>query len=380
MDADRSFGLSQPVASPLYTSAVYSIPDLDVLDRICDGKEPGYIYARDKHPNAQQLADELAKLESAEWGVMTASGMGAVSATLMAIVSQGDRIIASDQLYGRTTQLLTTELFRLGVSVSIVDMSNLDHVEVALAQPAKALIIETISNPMLRVADVPALGQLAEKHNCELILDNTFATPVLFRPIEVGATIVIESLTKMIGGHSDITLGGVFGRNPDLQKRISQVMTIWGLSPSPFDCWMAMRSLATMELRVRTAAENAAKLANWLPTQSGVRKVYYPGLPSHPDHGLAKRLMSGPPGNIITVELEGGREAVNGFMRTAIDIPFCPSLGDAQTTCSYPAGTSHRYVDLEEKRRLGITDGLLRLSIGIEPIDVIRQNLVKGLS
>jgi cystathionine beta-lyase/cystathionine gamma-synthase len=379
MDADRPLGSSRPIAPPLYTSSVYAIPDLEVLDRITEFKEPGYIYARDRHPNATQLAIELNRLECANWCVTTASGMGALAATLLAFVKQGDRIVASDQLYGRTIQILGQELSRLGVVTEFVDVSDLAKVKAAFDQPAKVLLVEVISNPLLRLADVPSLGEIAREHDCALVVDNTFATPVLFQPLNHGATVAMESLTKMIGGHSDLTLGAVMGREPDLGKRIALMRTIWGMSPSPFDCWMAMRSLTTVELRVKAAAANAARIADWLNDHSGLSRVIYPGLRNHPDHELTQRLINGPPGNIVTFEVPGGREAVNKFMLQAKGIPFSPSLGDTRTTCSYPAGTSHRYVEADEKRRLGITDGLIRLSVGIEPVEETCREIEKGL-
>src|SRR5579885_1865410 len=210
-------GESTPLVPPLYQSSVYTLPDLDALDRIMNAEAPGFIYARDGHPNARLLADQLAGLAAAAWAVVCGSGMAAISALLLSTVQQGDRVVASNRLYGKTTQLLAQELSHYGVQTSFVDVGDLAQVRAALGQPAKLLFVETMSNPLLRLADLDALADLAHRHNCLLAVDNTFATPVLCRPLERGADFVVESLTKMIGGHSDVTLGLLCGRGEHLQ-------------------------------------------------------------------------------------------------------------------------------------------------------------------
>jgi len=375
-----SFGSSTPLTPPLYPSAVYALPDLEALDRILDAKEAGFIYARDAHPNAKRLAARVAKLEGARWALVTSSGMAAIGALVLATVGHGQRIVASHRLYGRTTQLFRQELPRLGVQTIFVDINDLDKVKIALqTSAARLLFIETISNPLLRIADLPALVQIAHEANCWLAVDNTFATPILLRPLEWGADFVIESVTKMIGGHSDVTLGLVCGNN-DMQAELNQVRSIWGFSSSPFDCWLAERSLDTLPLRMKAACANAASLADWLAQQPTVMRVIYPGRPDHPDHELAARLLQGGFGNMLCFELAGGREAVNHFLHQAPGIPFSPSLGHTTTTCSHPATTSHRYVSPDEKARQGITDGLVRLSVGVEELSLLQNELAKGLS
>jgi cystathionine beta-lyase/cystathionine gamma-synthase len=202
---------------------------------------------------------------------------------------------------------------------------------------------------------------------------------VLVRPLELGASIVIESLTKMMGGHSDVTLGVACGRDKEHFPRIAQIMSIWGLSSSPFDCWLAIRGLATLDLRMKAATANAAALADWLATQPGVSRVVYPGRPDHPDFELANRLLGYGRGNMLCFELKGGRDAVNRFMREAQGVPFSPSLGSTRTTCSYPSRTSHLYETADEKKRQGITDGLVRLSVGVEDLKLIQGEMAKGL-
>ena len=383
--SDPLLGSSSPLVPPLYQSAVYNIPDVDAIDRIYNAEEPGFIYARDAHPNARLLAAELARLEAADWAVICGSGMSAISAGVLAIVQQGDRILASNRLYGRTTQFLLQELGRFGVKTTLVDTSDLDAVRAALEHGAKLLIAETLSNPLLRVSDIPAVAELCRGRNCLLFIDNTFATPALVRPLELGADLVMESLTKMIGGHSDVTLGVIAGRNrerrvaAELALQISQVISIWGLMSSPFECWLAHRGAGTLGLRMQAACANAATLADWLANQPGVIRVVYPGRADHPDHGLARRLLGESFGNMLCFELAGGRDAVNHFMRAAKGIPFSPSLGHYTTTCSHPASTSHRYTSPAERKRQGITDGLIRLSVGVEPLADIQQEMKKGL-
>ena len=383
-------GRSTPLVPPLYQSSVYCLPDLDALDRVMNGEEAGYIYARDGHPNAHRLARRLAEMEGAGWAVVCGSGMGAVSAAILAHVQKGEHILASNRLYGRTTQLLTQELSRFGVGTTLVDTTDPGQVEEVLrAKGGRLLLVETLSNPLLRLADLPALVALARAHGCLLAVDNTFATPEMCRPLERGAALVIESLTKMIGGHSDVTLGVLCGgntENPAAEQaaQVAQVVSIWGLAAPPFDCWLAERSLDTLPLRLRTASENALALADWLARQSSVRQVTYPGRPDHPDHELAQRLFAGEfeqPlfGSMLCFELSGGREAVNRFMRQAPGIPFSPSLGNTTTTCSHPASTSHRYVSPAERKRQGIGDGLVRLSVGIENLDHIQCEMARGL-
>jgi cystathionine beta-lyase/cystathionine gamma-synthase len=377
-ESQPPLGQSAPLVPPLYQSSVYTLPDLDALDRIMDARAPGFIYARDGHPNARQLADQLAGLEGAKWSIVCGSGMAAISAVVLGMVGQGDRIVASNRLYGRTTQLFMEELPRFGVTTTLVDTNDLTAVRTALAQPTRLLFVETMSNPLLRLVDLQELVELADKHDCHLVVDNTFATPVLCRPLDYGADFVMESLTKMIGGHSDVTLGLLCGRN-DFLPEMTRTASIFGLASNPFDCWLAQRGLLTLPLRMKTASANAAELADWLASQPGVGRVVYPGRKDHPDHELAQRMLADAYGSMLCFELEDGREAVNRFMRRAKGVPFSPSLGHTTTTCSHPATTSHRYTSPAEKRRQGITDGLIRLSVGVEELKDIRTEMARGL-
>jgi cystathionine beta-lyase/cystathionine gamma-synthase len=371
-------GASTPLAPPLYQSSVYTLPDLDALDRIMDGAATGFIYARDGHPNGRLLGTRLALLEGAQWGIVTGSGMGAISAVVLATVEQGQRIVASNRLYGRTTQLFDQELSRFGVKTTFVNANDPDEVHAALDSRTRLLFVETMSNPLLRIPDLERLVALAQNRGCLLVVDNTFATPVLCRPLEVGADFVMESLTKMIGGHSDVTLGAVCGRE-DYLDEVNTAVSIWGLAPNPFDCWLTDRGLATLALRMQAASAGALELARWLSSQSRVSQLIYPGLPDHPDYELATKVLQGGYGNMLCFELPGGRDAVNRFMKRAPSIPFSPSLGNTTTTLSHPWTTSHRYVSPGDKVRQGITEGLIRLSVGVEDVEVIKREMTRGL-
>src|SRR5258708_4057229 len=226
---------SVPLVPPLYQSSVYTIPDLDALDRLYSGEAAGFVYARDNHPNAQQLADYLTRLEGGKWSLVCGSGMAAISACLLPLLRQGDRIVASNRLYGRTTQLFRQELPRFGVQTTFVDCNDLAAVRVALQTPARVLFVETISNPLCRTLDLPALAELGHAAGCRFIVDNTFATPELCTPLAMGADRVVESLTKMMGGHADVTLGSLTGIDMDLQPSAAMVSSVWGLASNPFD-------------------------------------------------------------------------------------------------------------------------------------------------
>lgn len=377
------FGPSTPLAPAFIPSSVYALPDLDALEEISTGQQAGFIYARDNHPNAVQLEEELARLENAPGAIICANGMAAIGVVAMSVLNQGGQVLASNYLYGRTTQLFFQEMTRFGVSVTAIDTGNLAAVETALKEHANKgptlLVVETLSNPLLTVADLPKLIALCKTYQAYLLVDNTFATPILCRPIELGADFVIESLTKVIGGHSDITLGVVCFKDADKLARLRQVRSIWGWMGDPYPCWLSLRSLPTLALRMQASCQNANRLASFLSEQPGILRVIHPSRQDHPDHALSKQLLGGQFGNILCFELSSGRSAVNRFFQKAPKLKFCPSLGDFATTCSHPASTSHRYLDPTERERQGITEGLVRLSVGIEPWEELIESFRTGL-
>jgi len=283
--------------------------------------------------------------------------MAALALAFLAFVKPGGRIVASDCLYGRTYKLLAS-LKTHGISSVVVDTMDLKAVSAALNAPSDLLLVETIANPLLGVADLVGLANAAHIAGAKLFVDNTFAGPTVCRPLDLGADLVMESVPKMIGGHSDVTLGYLGGRDASNQATISDMAGTWGFFASPFDCWLALRGLTTLDLRMSAAAANARRLAAWLATQPSVLRVIDPCL-----------------ANMLAFELPD-RAAVNAFMKAAPGLPFCPSLGHHETTLSYPWSTSHRAVSDAEKLRLGITPGLVRVSVGCEPYDQLQNKFM----
>jgi cystathionine beta-lyase/cystathionine gamma-synthase len=367
----------RPHIPPLELSAVWECADPRQADAILGKQEAGYVYRREGHPNADALAQAVRTLHGTDFGVATSSGMGAIAAAILATVKAGDHVILSDRLYGKTTFLVTTELPRLGVEFTTVDMRDHSAVQSAARPNTKLLIAETIANPRLEVMDLAALAKLAHSAGALLLADNTFATPFLCRPAELGADLVMESLTKMINGHSDVLLGWIGGTQP-LAARVASVVATWGLISNPLDCWLATRSLATFPLRMERCCENALSAAEFLAGRAEVSGVDYPGLANHPEHALAKRQFAGQYGPLITFHLRGGLAAAEAFIRGANQIPFCPSLGTFNTSLSHPASTSHRAYSAQAREQLGITEGTIRMSVGVEAFAALSEHLHAG--
>jgi cystathionine beta-lyase/cystathionine gamma-synthase len=363
---------SRPLVPPIDLSVVYCPDDLAHVDALYDGSVSGFIYARDGHPNAAQFAEKLARLEGAEAGLICASGMGAIAAALLTILNQGDHVLLSDGVYGKTNALVAKQLPRWGIGHSTFDPADASAARALLKPTTRAILVETLSNPLLRVADLPGLAGVAREAGIPLIVDNTFA-PLVCKPIAFGASLVMHSVTKMIGGHSDLTLGALLG-DRDRIAAIQGVASTLGQTGNPFESWLAMRGLSTLGLRMDRAGSTAADLAHRLEGHPAVVRVYYPLLDSHPDHALATRLLGKAGGSMLTIDL-GAREQAEAFIRAlAGSIPFAPSLGDVQTTLSHPATTSHRGHDAAALARLGISSGMVRVSVGIEdPEDLWRE-------
>jgi cystathionine beta-lyase/cystathionine gamma-synthase len=369
---------TQPLAAPLYPTSVWICHDTDQADRLLGGAEAGYVYRRDRHPNADLLASKCRELEAAEEIAVTASGMAALALAMLSQAQAGDHLVVSSMLYGRTQQLLTSEAARLGISSSLVDTCDLTAVSAAITDRTKLVVVETIANPRLQVVDLAALAEIAQRRGAQLLVDNTFATPILCQPLSVGADLVMESVTKLMNGHSDVILGllGGFNRN---WGRVPVVSSSWGLSSAPFDCWLALRGFATMHLRVERACSNALRAAEFLAGDPAVELVDYPGLKSHPQHLLASRQFRDRFGSMVTFRLRGGRTSADAFMKAATRIHFCPSLGEVSTTLSHPESTSHRGLTPEARLAAGITGGTIRLSVGIESPEFVQEVLADGL-
>jgi cystathionine beta-lyase/cystathionine gamma-synthase len=368
---------SRPLVPSLDLSSVYHITDLEQIEGINEGRLNGYFYARDGHPNAAQLAGKLATIERAEAGLVCASGMAAIASSLLALVSQGDHVALSDGLYGKTTTLVTKELSRFGINHDRFDPCRSDSLAKVITPRTRLVFAETISNPLLRVTDLEAIGALARKAGVPLLIDHTFA-PLLCRPIELGATLVMHSATKLIGGHSDLTLGFVGGAR-ELIEQIRSVASTFGQTGNPFESWLALRGLATLSLRSERASATALTLAGRLEAHPRVVRAIYPGLHSHPDFRVAQRLFKNGFGAMVSFDV-GDRERADRLIRSLRHIPFAPSLGDVQTTLSHPCSTSHRTQDPAVLERLGITPGLIRLSVGLEDVEDVWEDLDQGLN
>ena len=365
---------TQPLSSAVYLASVYRCAQPDEAQQMLDGELPGYVYQRDGHPNADLLADKCRRLHDADWAHIAGSGMAAMALAVLSRLEAGDHVIVSHQLYGRSLQLLSQELQRLGISSSLVDTSDLTAAGRAMTEATRMIVVETISNPLLRVADLSGLAEVAHAGRAELLVDNTFATPYVARPLAWGADLVLESISKMINGHSDVMLGLLCG-SPAAAQRSRDALSVWGLASSPFDCWLAARGLATMHLRVERACENALRVAQYLQSQPAVTAAIYPGLADHADHELATRQFGNRFGIVVSFHLQGGRAAAEQFISGASQIPFCPSLGEVSTTLTHPASTSHRRLSPPELAVLGITEGTIRLSVGTESVDSIVASL-----
>lgn len=371
---------TEPHAPPIYLTTVWRCDSTQQAGDVLAGHVEGYVYQRDGHPNADLLAEKLRLLHAAERAAITGSGMGALAAVLLSQLAAGDHAVVGSRLFGGTLHLFQNEAARLGIEVTAVDTCDLAATEAAMQLNTRLLLAESIANPLLEVADIAELARIAHHHNAVLLVDNTFASPILCQPLALGADLVMESLTKLLNGHSDVVLGALCGRER-AWWRVPQVISAWGLASSPFDCWLAERGLATAALRIERASDNALVAAEFLHGQSPVvEMVHYPGLAKNPQHELAKRQCSGRFGPIVSFRLAGGRAAADAFIAAARRVPFCPSLGSISTTLSHPETTSHRGMTAAQRAALGITGGTIRLSVGVESPEFIREILAEGLA
>lgn len=361
-----------PNAVPIYQAVTFSADDAEELGAISTGRLPGYSYARLDNPTGHALATAMAELEGAEAGNVFASGMAAIHAALLSVLVAGDRVVATRAIYGSTRTLLLDRFGRLGIEVAFVDATDPAAVEATLAAAStRVLYVETISNPTIVVADVAALAAAAHRHGAVLIVDNTFASPVLCRPIELGADLVVESLTKYVGGHSDVLGGSVCGS----RERIAAVKAVeidTGATLAPFAAFLVLRGIATLAVRMTRHAQTARALADWLVDQPGIARVYQPDLASHPQHAVAARQFPHASG-MLAFELAGGptaaRAAGEAFIN-ALSIPErTASLGSIHTIVAHPPTTTHRQFDTAQLVEAGIGAGLLRCSVGLEDVD-----------
>jgi cystathionine beta-lyase/cystathionine gamma-synthase len=323
-------------------------------------------------PNAELVQRRVAALEGAEASVLLGSGMGATACALLALLRPGDHLVASSRIYGGVTSLLTKEFVSLGIQVTQVDPMETRMWRKKLRKETRAIFLETPVNPSCRVVDLRPVSYVTKEVGIALVVDSTFASPINLRPLEHGADVVIHSATKYLNGHHDV-LGGIVCGTASYIEEVRQKMMLWGQAPDPFAAWLLERGLKTLDVRVRRHNENAMRIAEWCGGQKEIRAVHYPGLPTHPDHEVAKSMMDGF-GGMMAIELAGGARAAEKFLRKLKVIRHAPSLGGVDSLVSEPRFTSHAHLTPEARAHAGIPDGFLRLSIGIESAkDLIRD-------
>ncbi len=352
-------------AQPIYQTSAFKFKNLEELEGYFEGKSP-YMYSRVSNPNTDDLGTGVAQLEGAPKGIATSSGISAILAGILAVAEQGSHIVACEDLYGGTYQLLAKELPSLGIEVSFVSFASEETIRAAIQSNTVLLYSESVTNPFLRVEDIERVVEIGREFNLKTMIDNTFATPYLVQPYLKGINIVAHSATKYIGGHSDITAGVVVGDLPLIEKAKSKVMN-FGSNLSPFEAWLTCRGLKTLSVRMERHTNNAQKLANFLSEHSSIEKVYYPEFVSEKGNGA-----------IVSILLSEDVDP-NAFCEKLDWIGVVPTLAGVETTVSYPMGTSHRALPEEEQERLGIKKNLIRISVGIEDYEDILEAFDKAL-
>jgi len=340
-------------------------------------EEPGNIYARFTNPTVDAFEKKLAALEGADACVATSSGMAAIFASIMALVESGDHIVASRNMFGTSIVLLNTIVSKFNVGISYVDLSDLSQWENAVQDNTKLFLLETPSNPLGEVVDITELSKITQANNILLAVDNAILSPALQNPIKLGADVVIHSATKYIDGQGRCLAGAVLGSEAIIEQ-ISAFTRATGPSLSAFNAWIVLKGLDTLSLRMRAHSDNALKLAAWLQTQDQVKKVHYLGLESHPNHALASTQQSGF-GGIVSFEVRGGREAAFKVINATEILSITANLGDTKTTITHPASTTHGRLTDNEKQQANITEGLIRISVGLEDIGDVINDISQGL-
>lgn len=359
------------IVPPIYQTATYVLPEV--------GKNLGYDYTRSSNPTRAQLEKMLAAIEGATYGCAFASGMSAVDAVFR-IIRPGDHVVCSDDVYGGVSRLFNQILCHYGLEFTYVDTSYPERVEAAMRPNTKMLWVETPTNPLLKVTDMAAMAHIAKGHKAYLGVDSTFATPALLRPLEWGADIVVHSTTKYLSGHNQIIGGIVLTNHKEIQDQVKFMQKSMGAVPSPFDCWLTILGVRTLSLRMARHCENAMKVALYLAKHPKIARVSYPGLPEHPRHEVAKQQMSGGFGGMISFELTGGIPAGVALLNHVKLCALAESLGAVETMITHPATMTHAGVPKADREARGLTDGLVRLSVGIEDVEDILADLDRALT
>jgi len=339
--------------------------------------EAGNIYSRFTNPTVRTFETRLAAMEGGERCVATASGMGAILTTCLGLLKSGDHIVASQSIFGTSVVLFNSIIGKFGVSTTFVPLADLDAWKNAIQSNTKLLFVETPSNPLTELVDIQALSEIAHQNNALLAVDNCFCTPVLQKPLELGADLVIHSATKYLDGQGRCLGGAIIG-NALLLNDIYAIIRTGGISLSPFNAWVFLKGLETLNIRMKAHSESALQLAQWLESLEEIERVYYPGLASHPHHELAKRQQKGF-GGIVAFEVKGGKEKAWQVVDNTKLISITANLGDTKSTITHPATTTHGRMTPEQRAAAGIGDGLLRVSVGLENIDDLKSDLLRGL-
>jgi len=364
---------------PVYLNATYAFESTRQGQNRFLGEEPGYVYSRVGNPTETVLEQKLATLEGGEAALAVASGMGAITALTWSLVKPGDEIVADKTLYGCTFAFLTEGIKTFGVNPRFVDFTRPDELRQAINGNTRMLFFETPANPNMRVIDIAKVCEVAEKTGAKVVVDNTYCTPYLQRPIESGADFVVHSLTKYLCGHGDVVAGAVIGSREEIQNiHYYGIKDMTGAVISPFDAYLVIRGLKTLEIRMDRHCQSAAKLAGAINQHPAVNRVHFPGLESHPQHELAKRQMRDF-GGMIAFELKGGYDAGIRFMDSVQLAMRAVSLGDAETLVQHPASMTHITYPPEERLKHGISDGLVRLSVGLENLDDLMDDIMQAL-
>ena len=357
------------VTPPIFQTSTYAQP--------APGEHTGFEYSRTQNPTRFALERAIAALEGGRHGLCFASGCAA-TATVIQLLDAGDHVVASDDLYGGTFRLFDKVMARRGQSFSFVNVADIEAVEQAITERTKLVWIETPTNPMLKLADIAAIAEICRRRGVTLAVDNTFCSPILQRPLELGADLVIHSTTKYVGGHADVVGGAVVTNDDALAERLAFLQNSCGAVPGPQDCFLTLRGLKTLPLRMERHCNNAGALSSWLEAHPKVRRVIYPGLQSHPQHELARRQMSGM-GGMISLYLDGDLEAARRFLTAVRIFTLAESLGGVESLIEHPAIMTHASVPPETRQALGIHDAFIRLSVGIEHLEDLRADLQRAL-
>ena len=367
---------TDPETVPVYMTTAFHVDDLDALEARYAVK--GFCYNRSDNPNRVALADLMTSLEEGEMSIATNCGMSAISIVMLSMLSQGDHILADKTLYGETVTLFDL-MGKFGISVSYADFTDLEKVKAAVRPETKVFYTETISNPMITVVDIPAIAAIAHEHGCNLVVDNTFTGPVAIKPLKLGADVVINSLTKFSNGHSDVLCGSATGRL-DLIQQARSFSVLHGGVADPMSAWLCQRGMRTMGLRVRQQAHNAEQLAAALVKHPHVKKVLHPSLACHPQHELAQRLYTnGITTAMMGIEVPADREKINAFIRSLKIVNYAMTLGGIRTTIAHPCTSSHHGLPQEVLDDIGITFGLIRVSVGLENIEDLIADFEQAL-